>query len=260
MRRIMFLLFFFALMMNGLAWGGTPADGKTTLLDLLRDDATGMEFVLVKGGCFTMGDDASKDFQLKPAHKVCLDSFWLATKEVTQEQYEKVIGANPSKLKGANLPVDSVSWLAAEKFLKKLSTLSGRKYRLPTEAEWEYAARGGVASKGFVYAGSNTLDDVAWTKANSGATSHPVGQKAGNELGLFDMSGNVWEWCADWHDFAYYESSPQDNPKGPSKGEYRVVRGGSWFYGEGPARATYRLTGVPDSAVNNFGFRVALTP
>ena len=137
------------------------------------------------------------------------------------------MGSNPSRYTGDdNLPVEQVSWKDVQEFIQKLNALTGKTYRLPTEAEWEYAARGGNQSQGYKYAGSNTVGDVAWHYGNSDHKTHPVGQKQPNELGLYDMSGNVWEWCQDW--YGDYSSSAQTNPTGPSSGSYRVLRGGSW--------------------------------
>ena len=139
------------------------------------------------------------------------------------------MGSNPSYWKGPKLPVEYVSWYDCQEFIKKLNALTGQNFRLPTEAEWEYAARGGSKSQGYEYSGSNNLDDVAWYDSNSGDKTHDVATKKPNELGLFDMSGNVLEWCQDWYGRDYYSSSPSSNPTGPASGSYRVQRGGSWY-------------------------------
>ena len=164
------------------------------------------------------------------------------------------MGSNPSKFKGDNLPVEQVSWNDIQEFITKLNTMTGKTFRLPTEAEWEYAARGGNKSKGYKYSGSNTLDNVAWYTNNSSSKTHPVGQKQPNELGLYDMSGNVWEWCQDW--YGSYSSSSQTNPTGPSSGSYRVLRGGSWYHFARICRVSYRLNSDPDDRYNLNGFRL----
>ena len=186
--------------------------------------------IKVEGGTFTMGAtpeqgaDAWSDE--KPAHKVTLSDYYIGKTEVTQALWETVMGNNPSRFKGENLPVEKISWNDCKEFISKLNALTGKTFRMPTEAEWEYAARGGSKSRGYTYSGSNRLDDVAWYEDNSGGKTHEVGTKSPNELGLYDMSGNVWEWCSDW--FGDYSSSAQNNPKGPDSGTDRVRRGGSW--------------------------------
>ncbi len=190
------------------------------------------EMVHVEGGTFRMGatseqeDDADSDE--KPVHSVTLSSYYIGKTEVTQALWQAVMGSNPSNFKGADLPVECVSWNDCQEFIKKLNRLTGRNFRLPTEAEWEFACRGGNNSRGYKYSGSNDIDNVAWYDGNSGDQTHPVGTKAPNELGIYDMSGNVWEWCSDW--YADYTSYSQTNPKGSQSGSYRVNRGGSWDY------------------------------
>ena len=193
-------------------------------------DGVSIKMIKVEGGTFTMGatdeqgtDPDSDEF---PPHQVTLSNFSIGETEVTQGLWKAVMGNNPSNFTGDNLPVEEVSWDDCQLFIAKLNQLTGRNFRLPTEAEWEYAARGGNKSKGYKYAGSNTIDNVAWYKDNSGDKTHPVGSKAPNELGLYDMNGNVWEWCQDW--FGDYSSSAQTNPTGPASGELRVNRGGSF--------------------------------
>jgi formylglycine-generating enzyme required for sulfatase activity len=153
------------------------------------------------------------------------------------------------------LPVETVSWDDVQEFIRKLNATTGKKYRLPTEAEWEYAARGGVQSRGYKYSGSNAVGDVAWYDGNSGSATHPVGQKSPNELGLYDMNGNLYEWCSDW--FGAYGSSSQTNPAGPSSGSYRVLRGGSWYYGAQSVRVPYRGSSTPGYRYADLGFRLA---
>ena len=156
-----------------------------------------------------------------------------------------------------NHPVIHVSWNDATEYCKWLSKKTGKNFRLPTEAEWEYAASGSNKSRGYTYAGSNDLDEVAWYEFNSGSKTHPVGQKEPNELGLYDMSGNVWEWCNDWYDPDYYKNSPGNNPKGPSSGSYRVLRGGSWNIIPQFCRVANRLRYYPSNRNSGFGFRLA---
>ena len=223
-----------------------------------------LQMVHVEGGAFTMGcTDEQSDcggFE-KPAHRVQVRSFEISKYEVTQELWEAVMGKNPSKFQNCpRCPVERVSWDDVKMFLKELNTLTGERYRLPTEAEWEYAARGGQQSRGYKYAGSNEPGSVAWYDKNSGSTTHPVGQKAPNELGLYDMSGNVWEWLEDcWN--VSYAGAPADGKaweSGDCSGH--VVRGGSWYYGPRTLRSAVRfrnLSGRRDSF--DSGFRLART-
>ncbi|MBR5323603.1 MAG: SUMF1/EgtB/PvdO family nonheme iron enzyme [Muribaculaceae bacterium] len=218
------------------------------------------QMVYVEGGTFTMGatpeQGSDVDDDEKPAHKVTLSSYYIGRYEVTQAQWRAIMGENPSKFTDYNNPVEQVSWSEAQEFCKKLSTLTGKKYRLPTEAEWEYAARGGKKSKGYKYSGSNNIEDVAWYKSNSGSKTHPVGQKQPNELGIYDMSGNVSEWCYDLYDS--YTSSPQTNPTGPTSGSIHVNRGGSWYDGARYCRVAYRCNHsvFPGNRRNYLGLRL----
>jgi len=219
------------------------------------------KMVWVEGGTFTMGctpeqgDDYWSDES--PAHSVTLDGYYIGETEVTQALWTAVMGSNPSYHKGNNLPVERVSWVDAQDFIKKLNQLTGRTFSLPTEAEWEYAARGGSKSCGYKYAGSDDIDAVAWYYGNSGSSTHPVAQKAANELGLYDMSGNVWEWCSDW--YGGYSSGTQRNPTGPGSGTDRVLRGGSWFNYAGYCRVSYRYRSNPANR-GYFGFRMVFRP
>ena len=216
--------------------------------------------VPVEGGTFTMGATSEQGSSFyddeKPAHKVTLSSFSIGKYEVTQEEWEAVMGSNPSYFKGAKLPVEQVSWDDCQEFIRKLNALTGKQFRLPTEAEWEYAARGGNRSRGYKYSGSNDVGSVAWYADNSGDTTHPVGQKQANELGLYDMSGNVYEWCQDW--WGDYSSSPQTNPTGPSSGSFRVFRGGSWNNYAGYCRVSRRHDDTPGLRGSGLGLRLAL--
>jgi formylglycine-generating enzyme len=227
----------------------------------------------VEGGSFQMGSTSGASDE-KPVHRVRVDSFYIGTYEVTQDIYQSVMGSNPSNWKGDRLPVERVTWYEAVAFCNALSRLEGRQeaytisgtnvsvnwesngYRLPTEAEWEYAARGGAESQGYTYAGSNTVGDAAWYWDNSGDRTHPVGEKRPNELGLYDMSGNVWEWCWDWYGSSYYGSSPTANPTGPSSGSIRVLRGGSWNDSAQYVRTAFRGGNTPSYRINSIGFRV----
>lgn len=207
-----------------------------------------LEFVKVEGGTFTMGS-------VETAHEVELSSFYMQKTEVTQELWEAVMGSNPSSDKAwKDFPVTDVSWHDCQKFINKLNSITGKKYRLPTEAEWEYAARGGKLSKGYKYAGSNELDEVAWHAGNSNSKVYPVAEKKPNELGLYDMSGNVWEWCADW--YGDYRIKAKKDPVGPNSGGSRVIRGGSCGNYLGGCLVAYRLNWYPDYGNNYLGFRL----
>lgn len=216
--------------------------------------------IRVYGGTFTMGATSEQDSDAyndeKPAHQVTLSPYYIGETEVTQALWEAVMGSNPSHFKGAKRPVEEVSWDDCQDFIRKMNQKTGLNFRLPTEAEWEYAARGGNKSRGFKYAGSNMIGDVAWYTYNSGSTTHDVKTKQANELGLYDMSGNVWEWCQDWK--GGYSSSAQTNPTGPSSGSNRVDRGGSWFLSAGGCRVSLRGYSTPGSRSNYLGLRLAL--
>ncbi len=226
------------------------------------DPITGMEFVLVRGGCYQMGSPATevdRDDDEGPIHKVCVDDFYIGKYEVTQSQYQKITGSNPSYFKGKNRPVEKVSWNDAQSYIAKLNNKSGKSYRLPTEAEWEYAARSG--GRGEKWAGTNSessLGNYAWYNSNSGIKTHSVGRKRANGLGLYDMSGNVWEWCSDWYEEDYYKQSPWSNPQGPSTGSYRVFRSGCWSNDKGSLRSASRYRNFPDNRYYYLGFRLVL--
>jgi len=225
-------------------------------------DASAGTFVLVQGGSFNMGCTSEQqgcDSDEKPVHRVTLGSYYIGQYEVTQAQWRAVMGNNPSNFKGCDqCPVEQVSWNDVQDFIRRLNERTGQNYRLPTEAEWEFAARGGNNSQGYQYAGSGNIGDVGWYGSNSGSKTHPVGQKRANELGLYDMSGNVYEWCQDWK--GDYSASAQTNPRGPSTGAYRVLRGGSWGDDPQGCRVAGRSGGVPGYRGDNLGFRLARTP
>jgi formylglycine-generating enzyme required for sulfatase activity len=221
----------------------------------------GENMVFVKGGTFNMGCTKEQggdcDGDEEPLHQVTVSDFYIGKYEVTQEEWREVMGSNPSYFKNCdNCPVEDVSWKEIKQFLRKLNAKTGNTYRLPREAEWEYAARGGSSSLEYKYSGSNNLDEVAWYSNNSGSKTYPVGQKKSNELGLYDMSGNVWEWCADW--YGDYSSGAQTNPKGPLWASYRVRRGGSWDYDAQYCRVSFRSYYAPSIRGNYLGFRLAL--
>ena len=203
----------------------------------------------------------------KPIHEVELDSFWIGQYPVTQVLLEEVMGKNPSYFKGNTRPIERVSWEDTQIFLQKLNKrlgLEGEKsYRLPTEAEWEYAARGGRYSQGYTYAGSEQLNQVGWYWENGQYETHSVGLLLPNELGIFDMSGNVREWCQDWFDENYYEKCHAKgvvkNPKGPESGRRRVLRGGCWFYSASICRVAYRDYGNPSNRNSLRGLRLSRT-
>ena len=227
---------------------------KVSLDDIMRN------MVYVEGGTFTMGatsEQQNPEDDEKPTHRVSLSSFYIGKYEVTQSLWKAVMGSNPSNWEGDNLPVEDVSWNDCQTFLRKLNAMTGKNFRLPTEAEWEFAARGGNRSRGYQYSGSNVLSDVAWYDDNSGSKTHNVGTKAPNELGIYDMSGNVWEWCQDW--YGNYHGYSQTNPTGPSSGSDRVNRGGSWYNSARDCRVATRINNAPDNGGYGLGFRLALS-
>lgn len=216
--------------------------------------------VLVEGGVFMMGSTEEQNNNTnsdeKPAHYVSLSSFFIGRYEVTQEEWEAVMGNNPSNFKGVKKPVENISWNDCKTFIRKLNAITGLGFRLPTEAEWEYAARGGNSSLGYIFPGANDIGSVAWYDSNSGDQTHNVGTKLPNELGLYDMAGNVWEWCSDWH--GKYSSSSQTNPKGVASGSCHVYRGGGWRNLDGCCRVSYRCFSTSGYRNYDLGLRLAL--
>jgi formylglycine-generating enzyme required for sulfatase activity len=257
---------------------GKKEAGQTIIIDAPTDAVTrpitpshltftvnGVSFkvIRVEGGTFTMGatPEQGKDAESdeRPAHQVTLSTYHIGETQVTQELWQAVMGNNPSRFKGnLQCPVENVSWNDCQEFIYRLNRLTGRNFRMPTEAEWEFAARGGNKSNGYKYAGSNNLGEVAWFYDNSSGSTHPVAAKASNELGLYDMSGNVLEWCADWW-FDGYNAGSQINPHGPFKGSFRLARGGSWDNNARYCRVAARYSCYrPASTVIHLGLRLAL--
>ena len=273
----------YVLVLNQMGMSSNPADVSTTVSTVsvspvqvpavpsntISDDAITIpvkdgiciEMVKVEGGTFMMGATSemkNPNSNEKPVHQVTLtNDYYMGKYEVTQALWQAVMGSNPSEYKGDNLPVETVSWNDCQKFISKLNSLTGRMFRLPTEAEWEYAARGGKESRGYQYSGSSNISDVAWYDENSGSKTHPVGTKQANELGIYDMTGNVWEWCSDW--YSSYSSSSQTNPTGSDSGSARVSRGGGWFNDASYCRLSVRFYYTPDFRLDILGLRLALS-
>jgi len=239
------------------------------------------EMVFVQGGTFSMGcsnNNTNCDSIEKPAHNVTLSNFYLGKFEVTQKLWQAVMGTNVSEQRdmvnpdwaiyqeGADYPMYYVNYEECEAFCEKLNKMlyyqlpEGYQFVIPTEAQWEYACRGGKRSSNYIYSGGNKINRVAWWAGNSGSQTRKVGLKSGNELGIYDMSGNVWEWCRDWFEDVYYSYSSTTNPQGPLSGTERVIRGGSWNLAEWHSRATTRFADEPQIRSANLGFRIALQP
>ena len=243
---------------NTLSSSGSSLSGNT--LSIPVKNGINIEMVKVETGSFNMGatpETIYPDTDEKPVHRVTLtNDYYIGKYEVTQALWQAVMGSNPSFFKGTDLPVETVSWNDCQDFISKLNAMTGKRFRLPTEAEWEYAARGGKKSRGYLFSGSITLDDVAWYKENSGSKTHVVGTKQPNELGIYDMAGNVWEWCQDWK--GSYSSSPQTNPTGAVSGSYRVCRGGSCLISAWYCRSSCRYNFTPDCNCSR-GLRLVLS-
>ena len=225
-------------------------------------DGISIDMVRVEAGTFNMGATAEmkkpRDDDEKPTHRVTLtNDYYMGKYEVTQALWQAVMDNNPSYFKGDNLPVEQVSWDDCQDFLSRLNRITGKTFRLPTEAEWEYAARGGKKCRGYQYSGSNNLSDVAWYSDNSGSKTHAVGIKQPNELGIYDMSGNVWEWCQNW--YGAYSSPSQVNPTGANSGSCRVCRGGCWGSSARNCRSSCRYYDTPDNRYYALGLRLVLS-
>ena len=239
----------------------TPLENvkRLSFVDQKTFTVNGVEFRMIKvvGGTYVMGKNLETGYGEDP-HNVTLSDYYIGETEVTQELWQAVMGSNPSEHKGTKLPVEKVSWEDCQAFVTKLMSLTGRTFRLPTEAEWEFAAKGGNLCEGYLYSGSNVVGDVAWCKDNANKQSHEVATKAPNELGLYDMSGNLDEWCQDW--YASYSTEDQTNPTGPTSGKTRVTRGGYFNSSITFCRTHARFGYNPTYHLNLIGLRLALTP
>ena len=249
--------------------GTWPDDPGQTSEKTFTVNGVTFKMVAVEGGTFSMGATSEQGVEAndweKPVHQVTLSDYSIGQTEVTQELWQAVMGSNPSYYTGnSQHPVERVSWANCQAFIDELNQLTGESFRLPTEAEWEYAARGGNKSQGYKYAGGDDIIHVAWFWGNipshqygtPGYGTQPVATKSPNELGLYDMSGNVWEWCQDW--YGNYSSSDQTDPTGPSWGSYRILRGGSWSRSDESCRVSYRNFNYPSSSDDTMGLRLAL--
>ena len=238
-----------------------PPSTGTSTNQTFTAGGVGFTMVYVQGGTFTMGCTGEQgsdcESEEKPAHSVTLSSYHIGRHEVTQALWQAVMGSNPSGFKGDNLPVENVSWEDCRDFIRNLNAKTGQNFRLPTEAEWEFAARGGNRSDGVKYSGAYSMDNAGWYSGNSNNRTHAVGTKNANELGIYDMSGNVLEWCSDW--YGSYSSNSQTNPQGASSGSLRVYRGGSWSESAQYCRVSNRYVCTPGDRGNYLGFRLALS-
>ncbi|MBR5117268.1 MAG: SUMF1/EgtB/PvdO family nonheme iron enzyme [Muribaculaceae bacterium] len=231
--------------------------------DITEYTVNGVTFAMVnvEGGTFSMGNpdyQSDEDFYNEgPVHQVTVSSFSIGQTEVTQELWQAVMGWNYSG-HGGNLqyPAEYITWSICQEFIAKLNEMTGKNFRLPTEAEWEFAARGGNKSNGYQYAGSNDIDEIAWYTSNSGGATHEVGTKAPNELGIYDMSGNVWEWCSDW--YGEYSADAQVDPTGPESGAEKVMRGGSWYGKAKKCRVAKRFKAPALFGDDDIGLRLAM--
>jgi formylglycine-generating enzyme required for sulfatase activity len=259
LRRSFHFIFCFMTALLFAMQGTALADEKT------YTNSIGMEFVLISAGSFSMGADKTIENaggDEIPQHRVSISKpFYLGKYEVTQAEWTKVMGSNPSAFEGHANPVENVSWNDAQEFINRLNQQEGTTvYRLPTEAEWEYAARAGTTSTYFFGDDAGSLASYAWFAGNSGGTTHPVGQKQPNAWGLHDMHGNVLEWAQDWYDERYYSSFMPANPQGPASGSFRVRRGGSWSGNSESCRVADRSSNSPDFRNDNIGFRLVFSP
>lgn len=250
---------------HGKAAKGAPQKGAQAtdpkVKEVLKEIAS--EMVKVEGGTFTMGctnpQDSDCVYWEKPRHTVKLHSYYISKFPVTQKQWKAIMGSVQTNKDCPQCPVVYVTWFDAQVFINKLNQYTDKNYRLPTEAEWEYAAKGGNKSHGYKYAGSNNAMEVAWYDTLISHELHPVGMKKPNELGLYDMSGDVWQWCGDWFNEHYYSDGPSDNPKGPATGKGdRSLRGGSWWGPMKDCRVANRDKYPPDSKDDDVGFRLVM--
>ena len=245
---------------NGYASSSSVSSGGNEISIPVKNGIT-IDMVKVEAGIFMMGATSEMQYPVddeKPVHQVTLTKdYYMGKYEVTQALWKAVMGRKPSFFEGDNLPVEWVSWNDCQKFISKLNKMTGRRFRLPTEAEWEYAARGGKKSRGYQYSGSSNISDVAWYDGNSGSKTHPVGTKQANELGIYDMSGNVYEWCQD--SYVSYVSASQTNPTGAVSGAFRVGRGGGWNCIARGCRSAFRYGYAPDDRDSYLGLRLVLS-
>lgn len=272
MKRIVLFVFpyFLAFLFMGCASNAIMTTYNPQDLTITINDVS---FIMkkVEGGTFFMGSqkrnysernfNSDADDDESPVHQVTLSDFYICNIEVTQKLWKTVMGNNPSKWRGDMLPVENVSWNDCQEFIIRLNQITGRNFRLPTEAEWEYAARGGNRSRGYKYSGSNIIEEVGWYDDNSRNRSHPVGRKKPNELEIYDMTGNVWEWCEDW--YGDYIGGLNSNPTGPSHGSYHVLRGGSWNNPIDGQHISYRARNYanskrPSNGQSVYGLRLVL--
>lgn len=255
-------LFVIPAFMAMLSPGLSATNGNLLNIDSTRGVDPGIRWVLVEGGTFRMGNDNGLSPDESPEHVVTLSSFEISATETTFEQYDRFCEATHRPKPNDNgwgrgaMPVINVSWNDAFEYCRWASTVTGSTIRLPTEAEWEYAARGGRKAGKNQFSGSNDPDVVAWYSENSGGKSHPVAGKKPNELGIYDMTGNVWEWCSDWYSDEYYSVSPKKDPLGPAFGQHHVLRGGSWMSKAAYCHITARSSLRSDYVSVSNGFRV----
>lgn len=235
---------------------------RPVVIDSNKSVNLGISWILVEGGTFRMGNDNGLSPDESPEHDVTVSSYYISATEVTFDQYDQFCDATKRNLPGDNgwgrgsRPVINVNWNDAYEYCRWASEVTGTTIRLPTEAEWEYAARGGRKSRGTTFSGSNNIDAVAWYSENADSTTHPVAGRQPNQLGIYDMTGNVWEWCSDWYSDEYYADSPEKNPRGPLVGQYHVLRGGSWLSKVPYCHITTRSSLRSDYVSVNNGFRV----
>lgn len=230
----------------------------TSTYELKIPDIFKIEMVDIEGGTFQMGNN-NGDIDEQPEHEITLSNFKISKFEVTQALWRAVMGTNPSYFPNCDeCPVEQVSWNDTQIFIERFQKITGKSFRLPTEAEWEFVAKGGTKSQNFIYSGSNSLNDIAWNIDNAESKTHKVGLKTANELGIFDLTGNVFEWCQDWYDGLYYQNSPKSNPINSTTSPSKVLRGGSWSSTSKLSLVTNRTNIAPDKAFADVGFRLAL--